>query len=140
MNFQWLRKHLGFLAFSGISLILVGSIFSPFLKYPPGKDSNGYYLVTQRTKERIYSDEAKETYIRYWGCNLGAVTGIGLVVSIPIIIVFDRIRKRQLVDRDRDAPRGAPLPHHHSYGSVSGGSADPKQDQDQGITRPSDLK
>ena len=26
--------------------------------------------------------------------------------------------------RDRDAPRGAPLPHHHSYGSVSGDSAD----------------
>ena len=41
-------------------------------------------------------------------------------------------------DRDRGAPCGAPLPHHHSYGSVSGGSnfakassdksADPKQD------------
>jgi len=28
------------------------------------------------------------------------------------------------IDRDRDAPRGAPLPHHHSYGSVSGDSAD----------------
>ena len=26
-------------------------------------------------------------------------------------------------DRDRDAPHRAPLPHHHSYGSVSGGSA-----------------
>jgi hypothetical protein len=97
MNLEWFRKNLSFLAVSGVSLIIVGALFSPFIKYPPGKDSNGYYLINQRTKERSYSDEAKETYIRYWVCNFGITVGVGMIVFIPIIIVFDRNRKRSSI-------------------------------------------
>ena len=33
------------------------------------------------------------------------------------------VAKLNATHRDRDAPRRAPLPHHRTYGSVSGGSA-----------------
>jgi len=36
------------------------------------------------------------------------------------------------IDRDRRPPHGGPLPHHHSYGSVSGDSADPKPNRNGG--------
>lgn len=31
-------------------------------------------------------------------------------------------RETLATDRDREKPRGAPLPHHPAYGSVQGGS------------------
>ncbi len=43
------------------------------------------------------------------------------------LVVGRRPRRESGSDRDRTDPRGPALPHHHSYGSVSGGSADSKQ-------------
>ena len=50
--------------------------------------------------------------------------------------------------QDRKEPRSSPLPHHPAYGSVPGGSADPRkrdcsadrQYQIQGNKSPSDVK
>jgi hypothetical protein len=39
-------------------------------------------------------------------------------VKLKVIISYTELY------RDRDAPHGAPLPHHRTYGSVSGDSAD----------------
>jgi hypothetical protein len=42
-------------------------------------------------------------------------------------------------DRDREKPRGAPLPHHPAYGSVQGGSSG-EQGQPANECNPSELK
>jgi len=42
--------------------------------------------------------------------------------------------------RDREEPCSSPLPHHRTYGSVYGDSADQGRNQIQGNTRPRDLK
>ena len=77
------------MAISGLILIFVGSLSLPFLKHPPGRDDNGYFLISPRTEEKIYSDDAREAYFAYAIGTTTATVGLGLIVFIPIVIIFD---------------------------------------------------
>ena len=76
---------------------------------------------------------------------LMGVVELGLAISFfkgyrtekLLVKYFDKYQ--QECHRDRDSPFGEPLPHHRSYGSVSGGSAD-QADEFQGKTSPSERK
>jgi len=55
------------------------------------------FLINPRTEVRIYSDEAKEAYFDYAIGMTTTIAGIGLIIFIPIIIVFDQNRKRSSI-------------------------------------------
>jgi hypothetical protein len=70
--------------------------------------------------QQIIQDHAREGWrlIQVFAPGMG---GYGAAKYLEIIL------EREMKDlngyRDRDAPRRAPLPHHRTYGSVSGDSA-----------------
>jgi len=55
-------------------------LFMPFLKFPPGKDEIGYFMVG-RNAERIYSEDAQKAYWSYHittvGSALAFISAIG---------------------------------------------------------------
>ncbi len=62
------------------------------------------------------------------------------IKAIDQSIINFNIREKELVYRDRKEPHSSPLPHHRTYGSVYGDSADQNRSQIQGNESPRDLK
>ena len=82
---------------AGILLLFLSTAVRPFGPYPlPRKDAMGYYWINPQTKDKHYSDDAREVYRRCRLSDLGSAIGFGallLVAAVSLVVKVSKTRE-----------------------------------------------